>query len=348
MKPGAKLAIVLFNLGGPDGPESVRPFLRNLFRDPAIIAAPGLVRESLAWLISTLREKSAKSNYAKMGGGSPLLAETEAQAAALLTQVKSRYPDQVVRVFTAMRYWHPFVEEAAEEVRAWGADEVVLLPLYPQYSLTTTGSSLTAWTAAGGASARSICCYPTEKSFVAAHADLVRKTWEEAGKPSRARLLFSAHGLPEKTVALGDPYPSQIEQTAAAVAEQLPELSDWQVCYQSRVGPMKWIGPSTEDAIAGAATDNREIILTPIAFVSEHIETLVELDEEYRDLALELGVSGYHRVPALGCHPGYITCLSDLVTQALGEVDPVCPARGTKVCATGLSRCPRQTGEREN
>jgi ferrochelatase len=341
MQDGEKIAIVLFNLGGPDGPDAVKPFLRNLFRDPAIIGAPGPVREGLAWLISTLREKPAQENYAKMGGGSPLLPATEAQAMALGERVGALFPAQDVRVFPAMRYWHPFIKDVVTEVEAWQADKIVLLPLYPQFSTTTTGSSLKAWIDAGGADAHSICCYPRAEGFVAAHADLIRQTWEQAGRPEKTRLLFSAHGLPEKTIAAGDPYQWQVEQTAKAVAEQLPDLPDWRVCYQSRVGPMKWIGPSTDDAIREAAEDGLDIVLTPIAFVSEHIETLVELDEEYGDLARSLGVANYHRVPALSCHPQFIESLARLVAGIIDRPRTACPATFGAQCPIEHSACGR-------
>lgn len=339
-EPARKLAIVLFNLGGPDKPEAVRPFLRNLFRDPAIIQAPGPIREMLAWLISTLRDKSARENYDKMGGGSPIMPETLKQAAGLESALQDDLADWEIKIWPAMRYWHPFTEEVADEVKAWGADETVLLPLYPQFSTTTTGSSLKAWKDAGGGSARIVGCYPLQADFIQAHADLIRKTWEDAGKPDDARVLYSAHGLPQKIVDAGDPYQWQVEQTCAAVAALLPELPDWQVCYQSRVGPLKWIGPATEESIEGAAKDKKSIILTPIAFVSEHIETLVELDEEYQELAEEHGVETYLRVPALGDHPGYMAALAKLVLDVLKRTPDTPTCMGERICPEGFTACP--------
>lgn len=336
-----KLAIVLFNLGGPDGPEAVQPFLRNLFRDPAIIQAPGIIREFLAWLISRTRAASARENYAKMGGGSPIMPETLKQAGALKTALENRIPDTEIRVLPAMRYWHPFVEDVAAEVRDWGADQVLLLPLYPQFSTTTTASSLKAWTDADGPEAHIVCCYPEQPDFIGAHADLIRQRWIDAGRPENARILFSAHGLPEKVVKAGDPYQTHVEITAAAVADRLPELPDWQICYQSRVGPLKWIGPSTEAAIEQAAQDCREILLTPIAFVSEHIETLVELDEEYAELAAELKLTGYHRVPALGEHPGFIEALAKTAVAGLAQPAGIPFREGDRKCAAACVACPR-------
>jgi len=337
-----KIAIVLFNLGGPDGPDDVQPFLQNLFRDPAIIGAPGLIREILAWFISTTRAPSARKNYDKMGGGSPLLSESKKQAEALVAQLSEIEPDTEFRSFIAMRYWHPFIEECAAAVKAWKADEIVLLPFYPQFSTSTTGSSLAGWKAAGGANARIVCCYPEAADFIQAHVDLIRKTWEESGASDTCRLLFSAHGLPKRTVEQGDPYQWQIEQTCRAVAARLPELDDWEICYQSRVGPLEWIGPSTEAAIECAARDKKDIILTPVAFVSEHIETLVELDEEYGELAREKGVQSYQRVPALGISQDYIRALAQLALDALKGPCGFKPPCGERLCPAEFGKCPNR------
>ena len=210
---GRKIAVVLFNLGGPDSDKTVRPFLKNLFRDPAIIGAPLPVRWFLARLISSTRAPSVKKNYAMMdaGGGSPLLPETEKQAAALTAALAAKLPDDEVRCFIGMRYWHPFTEEAAVDVRAWGADEVILLPLYPQFSTTTTGSSLTAWNRAYKGPAKTICCYPFAEGLITAHVDRIMEAHRAAGEPGNVRLLLSAHGLPEKIVKDGDPYQWQCE-----------------------------------------------------------------------------------------------------------------------------------------
>ena len=342
-----KLAVILFNLGGPDGPDAVRPFLRNLFRDPAIIRAPGLVREALALLISTTRAKGARANYAKMGGGSPLLPETEKQAAALKAMLDAELADTEIRVWPAMRYWHPFTHDVAGEVAAWAPDECVLLPLYPQFSTTTTASSLKAWRDAGGPETRTVCCYPTEPALLDAHAALIRKTWERSGRPDNLRILFSAHGLPKKVIEDGDPYQWQVEATVAGVMQQLPEFDDHQVCYQSRVGPLEWIGPSTEDAIRAAAADGCDILLVPIAFVSEHIETLVELDEEYAEIAAELGVARYIRVPALGSDPVFIESLATMVKSALKRDGAVQAECGGRICPAEWSACPCAMQERE-
>ncbi|WP_269715131.1 ferrochelatase [Caulobacter sp. NIBR2454] len=312
-----KVAVVLMNLGGPDGPKAVRPFLFNLFRDRAIIGLPAIARYPLAALISTTRRKEATANYAIMGGGSPLLPETKAQADALELSLKARGVD--AKCFIAMRYWHPFTEATARDVAAYEPDEVVLLPLYPQFSTTTTESSLKVWRKAykGSGTVRTVCCYPTLDGLVEAHARKIRSAYDAAGKPTPARLLFSAHGLPQKVIDAGDPYQEQIEATAAAVAARLGAGWDWKVCYQSRVGPLKWLGPSTPEAIEEAASDGVGVVICPIAFVSEHVETLVELDHEYAELAEGLGISTYVRVPALGVEPAFIDGLAGLTISTL-------------------------------
>ncbi|HWT51496.1 MAG TPA: ferrochelatase [Caulobacter sp.] len=340
-----KLAVVLFNLGGPDRPRAVRPFLFNLFRDPAIIGLPAIARYPIAALIATTREKTAKANYAIMGGGSPLLPETEKQARALEAELAKALPDVEARCFIAMRYWNPLTGETAKQVKAFGADEIVLLPLYPQFSATTTASSLDAWRKAysGGGRQTTVCCYPTDEGLVAAHARLIRETWEKAGSPKNVRLLFSAHGLPEKVILAGDPYQKQVEATAAAVAARLPADLDWTVCYQSRVGPLRWIGPSTDEEIRRAGADGKGVIVTPIAFVSEHVETLVELDHEYAELAKAVGVAPYIRVPALGDAPEFMGGLAKAVTRALETGASVAPACDWR-CGPDWPKCPCREG----
>lgn len=342
---GKKLAVVLFNLGGPDGPRAVRPFLFNLFRDPAIISLPAIARYPIAALISTTREKTAKANYAIMGGGSPLLPETEKQARALEAELARTLPGVEAKCFIAMRYWNPLTGETAKQVKAFAPDEIVLLPLYPQFSATTTASSLKAWreTYSGPGRQTTVCCYPTEYGLIDAHSRVIRETWEKAGSPKNIRLLFSAHGLPEKVILSGDPYQKQIEATAAAVAAKLPAGLDWTVCYQSRVGPMKWIGPSTDDEIRRAGTEGKGVIVTPIAFVSEHVETLVELDHEYAELAKEVGVAPYIRVPALGVAPEFIQGLAKTVTEAIGASGSAIPASDWR-CGPDWSKCPCREG----
>ena len=343
----SKLAVVLFNLGGPDRPESVKPFLFNLFNDPAIISLPNPFRWLLAKVISTRRAPVAREIYANIGGKSPLLELTQDQAAALETTLTG---NRAVKVFIAMRYWHPMSDETAAEVAAWGPDEVVLLPLYPQFSTTTVASSAKDWqraaTKAGlKAATRTVCCYPTQPGWIKAQADLLSEALAGFDGDARPRVLFSAHGLPKKVIAAGDPYQWQVEQTSKAVVEALPAAQrdglDWLVCYQSRVGPLEWIGPSTEDEIARGGTDNVPLIVVPIAFVSEHSETLVELDIEYRELADEKGVPAYVRIPAVGTTGPFIAGLAKMVDLALScPAGALCSQNGNRICPSGFGQCP--------
>jgi ferrochelatase len=334
-----KIAVVLFNLGGPDSLKAVRPFLRNLFSDPAIIRAPGWLRWLIAELISRVRERLARANYAVMGGASPLNAQTQAQADALTAALAGRRPRDETRVFSAMRYWGPRSEETAAAVAAFAPDELVLLPLYPQYSTTTTASSLAAWRRAyaGGGREHAVCCYFDEPGLIAAHAALIRQAWQQAGSPAPVRLLFSAHGLPQRISDGGDPYRGQVERTCAAVAAGLGAGWDWRVCYQSRVGPMRWIGPETLSEIEAAGAQGLGVVVDPIAFVSEHVETLVELDRDYARAAKQAGAQPYIRVPALGTHPSFIAALADLTERALATGDGVRP--GGAGCPADASAC---------
>jgi ferrochelatase len=346
VSPKRRIAVVLFNLGGPDSLKAVRPFLFNLFRDKAIITAPAVLRYPLAALIAATRDKPAQANYAMMGGRSPLLPETEAQAQALTERLAGLFPDAEARCFIAMRYWRPFTDETARQVAAFSPDEVVLLPLYPQFSTTTTGSSLQAWAKAyrGTGRVHAVCCYPTVDGLVAAHAQKIEAAYVEAGFPGPTRLLFSAHGLPERTIAAGDPYQAQIEATAQAVAARLGGDWDWKVCYQSRVGRLKWIGPSTPEAIAEAVAEGKGVVIAPIAFVSEHVETLVELDREYAELAHGLGCKSYVRVAALGVQTEFVTALSCLVAGALDRGGGLAPGAAWR-CPSSFGGCPYKTGE---
>lgn len=306
------------NLGGPDSLDAVEPFLFNLFRDPAIIRLPTLLRLPLARLIARRRARVAREIYARLGGGSPLLANTEAQAEALEAALGDDH-----RSFVAMRYWRPTSAEAARAVAAWAPDEIVCLPLYPQFSTTTTASSLAAWQSAAAdvgldRPTRVVCCYPVARGFVKTVAGLIRPMLDQAsGLAKPPRLLLTAHGLPKRIVGAGDPYPRQVEMTAEAIVAALawPGL-DWQVCYQSRVGPLEWIGPATDAEIRRAGADGVPLVVAPISFVSEHSETLVELDLDYRGVAENSGVAVYLRVATVGVEPSFIDALAALVRRA--------------------------------
>jgi len=343
-----RVAVVLFNLGGPDAPESVRPFLVNLFSDPAILRVPGFIRPWLAKLIAWRRTKPAQENYAILGGKSPLRELTEEQARNIEILLKAREPGVEFRCFVAMRYWHPMSEETVSAVQSWGAEEVVLIPLYPQFSTTTTGSSILAWDEACNTfglhvPTTALCCFHSDTTFATGAAKLVSDAYAKAraelAPEIKLRVLFSAHGLPESIVKSGDPYQWQVEQTVASVISHLeiPEL-DAVVCFQSRVTPQKWIRPSTEDEIERAAHEKVAILICPIAFVSEHSETLVELDVEYREEADKLGIPGYFRVPAQNSDVAFIAAMANLVQHTR--------ASGRELCSfAGPRQCPKQHGD---
>jgi len=341
-----KVAIVLFNLGGPDKPASVRPFLVNLFKDPAILRVPFFVRPILARVIAYARTKAASANYAILGGKSPLLELTLDQA----TVLEAALPDLDAKCFVAMRYWHPFSLATAREVKAWDPDEVVLVPLYPQYSTTTTGSSLSAWREAAAQAGlmkpvTTLCCYHSDPGYLRATAAEVRRSYDKAraelDPAIPLRILFSAHGLPESIVKAGDPYQFQVERTVAGVVRALdmPGL-DYITCFQSRATPQKWIDPSTEAQIERAAHDKTAVLVVPIAFVSEHSETLVELDVEYREIAEKEGVPGYFRCPAQNSDPGFIEALAELVRASMGRGPGLCSFVGGRTCPNPYKDCP--------
>jgi ferrochelatase len=348
-----KVAVILFNLGGPDKQDSIRPFLRNFFSDPNIIRAPAFVRFFLARYIAAKRSKcEAGSSYARLGGKSPLLENTKAQATALERELGSHSNDAEWKVFTAMRYWHPMALEVAAQVKQFGPDRIIALPLYPQYSTTTTHSSWQEWVKAAkqtgidAVPTSLVCCYPENDGFVEASADLIREKYLLLARKAQEkgwnapRLLFSAHGLPEKIVRGGDPYQDQCERSAAKIAAAIDiENLDWQICYQSRVGPLKWTRPSTTEALHRAAADKVPVLVYPHAFVSEHVETLVEIEIEYREEAKKLDIPAFERVETVGIHPRFIKGLANLAMETQGRSgimpDPAsgsCPDRFGQCC----------------
>ena len=349
-----RLAIVLFNLGGPDGPDAVKPFLFNLFNDPAIIGAPGPIRWALAKFISSKRAPVAREIYSHMGGKSPILELTNDQARALDAALAEMYPDAEIKSFVCMRYWHPMSADVASDVKAFDPDQIVLLPLYPQFSTSTTASSFDDWMTAAAqagidAPTKRVCCYPTENGFIKAQASLLLSAIADVraqAPDAKVRVLYSAHGLPKKIVeGKGDPYPRHVELGAQAIADAVAaqggQPDEWLVSYQSRVGPLEWIGPSTEDEIERAGKEGCALVVLPIAFVSEHSETLVELDIEYRELADAHGAKAYVRVPAVGTHADFIDGLAKLVQGAMACGDDPCP-QGTneRICNAFERACP--------
>ena len=338
-------AVILFNLGGPTAPDTVKPFLFNLFNDRAIIGAPQPLRWLLARLIAGRRAPVARDIYAHLGGKSPIHEETDAQAAALEAALAERLgAADAPSVHVAMRYWGRRAEAVAHDLSQRGARRTILLPLYPQFSTTTSASSVREWSACAaaiglGPALGGICCYPANRGFVDAMADRIAGTLAgHDGDPPR--ILFSAHGLPEKVIAAGDPYRWQVERTVEALAAALGDAaSDHVVCYQSRVGPLKWIGPSTEDEIRRAGAEGRPVLVAPVAFVSEHSETLVELDIEYRRVAQDAGVPAYLRAPAVGTHPAFIGGLADMVQTVLAR-GGLASEQGGRLCPADLAACP--------
>lgn len=340
-----KLAIVLFNLGGPDRPEAIKPFLLNLFRDPAILRVSFFIRRLLAYWITRVRLPTAIANYALIGGKSPLLTFTRDQARALETAL----PEFDTKCIIAMRYWHPMTDAAVIEVKNFQPDDILLLPLYPQYSTTTTASSLTAWhegAARAGLAIRTttLCCYPDDPGYIAAITACVHQTLQDArsSHPGQKtwKILFSAHGLPESIIASGDPYQHQITLSTQAILAALGEDLDWAICYQSRVTKVKWLSPSTEDEIRHAGQTNTGVIIVPIAFVSDHSETLVELDIEFLHIAQKSGVPAYYRVPVPNDFPPFITALANLTRDVLTRGPGLCAAIREKSCPRNHSQCP--------
>ena len=315
----SRLAVILFNLGGPDSPEAVKPFLQNLFSDPAILPAPGPVRFLLSRYIAGRRAAPARAIYEQLGGASPLLDQTDAQARALEVALAGR--GREARCFTAMRYWHPRAATVLPAVRDFRPDEIVALPLYPQFSTTTSGSSLAEWRKLAGEAAklRVLCCHPLLEGLIEAWAEPLAGAIRRARAAAPVRVLFTAHGLPERVIAKGDPYAWQVERTAealrAAAETRLGELADidWRVTWQSRATPEKWLQPDTEAEVEAAAREGLALVLAPIAFVSEHSETLVELDIEYRAVAEHSGAAAWERVAAPRTAPSYIEGLAELV-----------------------------------
>ena len=310
-----KKAVILFNLGGPDKLENVEPFLFNLFNDPAILNLPGIIRYPLAKIIANRRTPTAKKIYEEIGGSSPILKLTIDQSESLEKNLNDKDVNQY-KCFVVMRCWHPRASEVIENVKLFNPEEIILLPLYPQYSASTSASSINEWENICkknkiNIKTSIICCYPTDNNFIKAHSLEINNKIRGL---SNFKLIFSAHGLPERNIEKGDPYQWQVEQTANQIVESLNIKNlDWILSYQSRVGPLKWIGPSTDDVIIENSKLKKNIVIVPIAFVSEHSETLVELDIEYKKIAQINGCNNYIRVPALGINETFIESLTNLI-----------------------------------
>lgn len=322
-----RIGVLLLNLGGPDKLKDVRPFLYNLFADPEIIRLPSpWLQAPLAWLISTLRAKKSQENYKKIGGSSPLRRITESQAQALQEQL--RQDGHQINVYIGMRYWHPFTEEAIAQIKQDKVEELVILPLYPQFSISTSGSSFRLlerlWKADPELQKIKYTVVPSWYNcpgYLQAMANLIGQTIDQVSDPSQAHVFFSAHGVPVSYVEeAGDPYQREIEDCAALIMNRLSRANSYTLAYQSRVGPVEWLQPYTDEAIEDLAENGvKELVVVPISFVSEHIETLEEIDMQYREIADQAGIETFARVPAPDTDPTFIKALADLVMQALRD-----------------------------
>ncbi len=317
-----RLGVVLFQLGGPDSAESIEPFLYNLFCDPDIIDFPfaRIARQPLAKLISTTRARKVEHHYAEIGGKSPILENTVRQATALEAVLRAQYD---ARVVVAMRYWHPFTEEAIAQMERYHPDELVLLPLYPQYSKTTTGSSLNEWQRKfhpNGWAPRihAIEEFHQDPAYLDSVVEAVNRT--VAGMPDLADtdFVFSAHSVPIAVIDKGDPYQRQIERTSELVWQRGGWPGRKSLCYQSKVGAAKWLSPSMHETIKRLAAEHRKhVVVVPISFVSDHVETLHEIAIEHREQAHGLGIDDYRMAPGLNDSPAFIAALAGLVRRSL-------------------------------
>ncbi|KAL6524017.1 hypothetical protein OROMI_031112 [Orobanche minor] len=331
-----KIGVMLLNLGGPDTLHDVQPFLFNLFADPDIIRLPRLLRflqRPLAQLISVLRAPKSKEGYAAIGGGSPLRKITDEQANALKSALEAK--EVSVNVYVAMRYWHPFTEEAVHQIIRDKITRLVVLPLYPQYSISTTGSSIRVLqdmfrndTHLSRLPVAIIQSWYQREGYIKSMADLIVKELQNFPNPEETIIFFSAHGVPVSYVEdAGDPYRDQMEDCIILIMQELKSrgiMNNHTLAYQSRVGPVQWLKPYTDEVLVQLGQQGvKSLLAVPVSFVSEHIETLEEIDMEYRELALESGIVNWGRVPALNCMPSFIADLADAVIEALPSAEAI-------------------------
>ncbi|MDJ0798245.1 MAG: ferrochelatase [Calothrix sp. MO_167.B12] len=320
-----RVGVLLLNLGGPDKLEDVGPFLYNLFSDPEIIRLPFTwLQKPLAWFIATRRTQKSQENYRKIGGGSPLRTITEAQGEALREKLQELGQD--AKIYIGMRYWHPFTEEAIAKITKDDVEHLVILPLYPQFSISTSGSSFRLlekiWQQDPKLQQLPYNAIPSwykQPYYLQAMAELIAQELDQLENPDEAHIFFSAHGVPKSYVEDGgDPYQQEIEECTELIMGTLNRPNNYSLAYQSRVGPVEWLQPYTEDAIEELGKKGvNTLVVVPISFVSEHIETLEEIDIEYREIAEEAGIHNFHRVPALNTHPLFIQAMADLVVESL-------------------------------
>ena len=322
--------VLLFNLGGPETLADVRPFLYNLFSDPDIIRIRNpLLRKTIAWLIAATRQRKTRGLYRQIGGGSPLRRITGDQARALAARLAER--GRPVRVYVGMRCWKPTIDEAVARIAADRITRLVVLPLFPQFSVTTTGSCLNHFNRlladtpiAARPKVTIIEAWFDHPLYIEAMADLIRQTLAASSDPDPARmqLLYSAHSIPARYVAEGDPYLEQTRRTRELIDERLGHASPSTLAFQSRVGPVQWLEPATNRVLGDLARSGvRRVLVVPISFVSDHIETLQEIDILYRDLARKAGITEFTRAPSLNLHPKFIDALAELVVRDLEDHD---------------------------
>jgi protoporphyrin/coproporphyrin ferrochelatase len=317
-----RVGIVLFQLGGPDTLEAIEPFLYNLFCDPDIIDFPfaRIGRKALAKIISTTRARKVQHHYATIGGGSPIRRHTERQAGALETELRNRGIN--AHCFVAMRYWHPFTHQAIQQLQASQCDGVVLLPLYPQYSSTTTGSSLNEWRRlfAGDVPVHRVETFYRNTMYLDAVIEKVNEALSRFSEPGRPEIVFSAHSVPMSVIEKGDPYQRQIEETVRLLTERGGWRNPHRLCYQSKVGASRWLQPSLHHTLRQLSAEQvREVCVVPVAFVSDHVETLGEIDHEAREEARSLGFTQFEMSAGLNDSPRFIQALGQIVYQALEQ-----------------------------
>jgi ferrochelatase len=329
-----KIIVILFNLGGPSDLNHVEEFLFNLFYDKNIIALPNPFRWLLAKFISSTRASKSKKLYQKINGASPILENTKDQADQLNIKLKELDPDNQYQIMISMRHSKPCSDDLIEPINKFQPDEIILLPLYPQYSTTTTKSSFEDIIPKlkNISKIKSICCYPIEENFIKSHQQKIRESYLENNLTGKdVMILFSAHSIPQKYVDNGDPYQWQIEVTIADIMKDLNLEVDHRICYQSRVGRLKWLGPTTEDEIKN--NRNKSLMIVPISFVSEHLETLVELDIDYKLVANQYDVKDYCRVTSLAIEDNFIKSL------AKSTIDLVNDLPRTRICPKEFCKC---------
>jgi ferrochelatase len=319
-----KIGVLLFNLGGPETLRDVKPFLYRLFSDPEIIHVKfSPLRKTIAYTIATLRRKTSEGYYSQIGGGSPLRRLTEEQASALANELNAR--GRPVETFVGMCTWHPFLHEAIDKIEKANIDSLVILPLFPQYSVTTTGSGFAVLRQLidrhpdfKKLDVQWICAWPDHATYIESFVQGIQRELEKFDKADNVHLLFSAHSIPASYVRNGDPYLEQTKITVEAIMDRLGRQNPYRLSFQSKIGPVKWLEPFTNDVITDLGKQGiDDVLVVPVSFVSEHIETLYELDILYKKVADEAGVANFRRVPALNSDPTFIRALADIVESTL-------------------------------